>query len=223
MDAVEGTGRSCAFLIGRDADALLHRLGASKLRWQALTEIGGPFPIKHRPRGVAVATHDPEEIASFADLWKDFSRIPVVMIAPRSLEPYQYFRTLELEVDVVELTPDDEWVRRVERVFSGERSGVAVLRSFCARHRLSPRESLTLLAACAGLTKTEAHEELGCSVRTLDTYWSRIFGKVGVRSVDGVLAAALRSTLSATGNAGPSPVSFHQLAVSGRKSQIAGR
>jgi DNA-binding CsgD family transcriptional regulator len=222
VDAVEGHGRSCAFLIGRDADGLLHRLGTSKVRWQALTETGGPFPVEHCPCGVAVATHDPEEIASFAEVWQHFARVPVVMIASRSLDPYQYFRTLELAVDVVELTSDDEWVTRVEGLFSGERSGVAALRSFCARHRLSPRESLTLLAACAGLTKTEAHEELGCSVRTLDTYWSRIFGKVGVRSVDGVLAAALRSTLSAPGN-GAASTPFRQLALPGRGPQLAGR
>lgn len=223
MDAVEGTGRSYAFLIGRDADGLLHRLGTSKVRWQAWTETGGPFPLPHRPRGVAVATHDPEDIVSFSDVWREFPGVPVVMVAPRSLDPYQYFRTLELAVDVVELTPDDEWVTRVEALFAGERLGAAALRNFCSRHRLSPRESLTLLAACAGLTKTEAHEELGCSVRTLDTYWSRIFGKVGVRSVDGVLAAALRSTLSAPGNVAPSPSAFRPMAVAGRKPGVADR
>ena len=38
----------------------------------------------------------------------------------------------------------------------------------------------------------EAADELGCSQRTIETYWSRIFAKLGIRSTDGVVAAALR-------------------------------
>lgn len=66
---------------------------------------------------------------------------------------------------------------------------------FCSRWRFSPREGLIFASACAGMSKTDVAEELQCSVRTVDTHWNRIFGKMGVRSAQGVLAAALREVL----------------------------
>ena len=56
-------------------------------------------------------------------------------------------------------------------------------------------EGLIFASACAGMSKTDVAEELQCSVRTVDTHWNRIFGKMGVRSAQGVLAAALREVL----------------------------
>jgi DNA-binding CsgD family transcriptional regulator len=68
----------------------------------------------------------------------------------------------------------------------------APLMRFTEQAGLSGAERRAFFAECAGLSKCEAADELGCSPRTLETYWSRIFAKLRIRSTDGVVAAALR-------------------------------
>jgi DNA-binding CsgD family transcriptional regulator len=71
----------------------------------------------------------------------------------------------------------------------------AVLDEFFRRYLLSPAERRALIGAIAGLSKHELASEIGCSPRTLETHWTRIFNKVGIRSTEGVLAAVLRCLL----------------------------
>jgi DNA-binding NarL/FixJ family response regulator len=72
------------------------------------------------------------------------------------------------------------------------RGGQAPLTRFSEQAGFSGAEQHAFFAECAGLSKCEAADELGCSPRTLETYWSRIFAKLRIRSTDGVVAAALR-------------------------------
>ncbi|HEU4579604.1 MAG TPA: helix-turn-helix transcriptional regulator [Polyangiaceae bacterium] len=69
------------------------------------------------------------------------------------------------------------------------------LEQFFGRYLLSPAERRALIGAVAGLSKYELAGEIGCSPRTLETHWTRIFNKVGIRSTEGVLAAMLRCLL----------------------------
>jgi DNA-binding CsgD family transcriptional regulator len=66
------------------------------------------------------------------------------------------------------------------------------LDAFVSRYLLSPAERRALIGAIAGLSKYELASAVGCSPRTLETHWTRIFNKVGIRSTEGVLAAVLR-------------------------------
>lgn len=79
--------------------------------------------------------------------------------------------------------------------------GRAPLLRFSEQAGLSGAEQRAFFAECAGLSKNEAADELGCSPRTLETYWSRIFAKLRIRSTDGVVAAALRFAMLETGPA----------------------
>jgi len=72
------------------------------------------------------------------------------------------------------------------------RGDQAPLTRFSEQAGFSGAEQHAFFAECAGLSKCEAADELGCSPRTLETYWSRIFAKLRIRSTDGVVAAALR-------------------------------
>jgi len=72
------------------------------------------------------------------------------------------------------------------------RGARASLLRFTDQAGFSNAERRAFFAECAGLSKCEAADELGCSPRTLETYWSRIFAKLRIRSTDGVIAAALR-------------------------------
>jgi len=69
------------------------------------------------------------------------------------------------------------------------------LDEFFSRYLLSPAERRALIGAIAGLSRLELASEIGCSPRTLETHWTRIFKKVGIRSTEGVLAAVLRGLL----------------------------
>jgi DNA-binding CsgD family transcriptional regulator len=75
------------------------------------------------------------------------------------------------------------------------RGARAPLMRFTEEAGLSSAERRAFFAECAGLSKCEAADELGCSPRTLETYWSRIFAKLRIRSTDGVVAAALRFSM----------------------------
>lgn len=81
------------------------------------------------------------------------------------------------------------------------RGARAPLLRFTERAGLSSAERRAFFAECAGLSKCEAADELGCSQRTLETYWSRIFAKLRIRSTDGVVAAALRFAMLDPGTA----------------------
>jgi DNA-binding CsgD family transcriptional regulator len=125
---------------------------------------------------------------------------PVVVVSdvvPASSELY-LLMTERVDVcdrKILTMIPD-----RLSGLLDGSWPGVRHLHLFCRRKRLSPMETRAFLAACAGLSKVEAHEKLGCSIRTLESHWSRIFGKIGIRSTDGVISAALRDLVL---NAGP--------------------
>jgi len=84
---------------------------------------------------------------------------------------------------------------------SAARGNRAPLLRFSERAGFSSAERRAFLAECAGLSKCEAADELGCSQRTLETYWSRIFAKLRIRSTDGVVAAALRFAMLDPGSA----------------------
>lgn len=120
---------------------------------------------------------------------------PVLLLTARPLVDYVLFRAIELGITVLRRWDALQTPQTLGRLLSGLWPDCRQLHTYCVRHRLSPTETRALLAACAGLPKIRAAEELGCSIRTLESHWSRIFAKVGIRSTDGVLAAALRDTL----------------------------
>lgn len=68
----------------------------------------------------------------------------------------------------------------------------ALVQRVRSRHRLSQSEYQAVCAAAEGLGTSEAALRVGCSVRTLDTHWQRIFNKTGYRSKQEVIALALR-------------------------------
>jgi DNA-binding CsgD family transcriptional regulator len=72
----------------------------------------------------------------------------------------------------------------------------ALLDSFAQAHGLSRREHQVLEQAAAGLTSKEVAARLGCSPKTVDVYWSRIFLKLGVRSRTAVICLLLQNCVS---------------------------
>jgi DNA-binding CsgD family transcriptional regulator len=66
-----------------------------------------------------------------------------------------------------------------------------VVERFCDKHALSVRENQTLLCFTRGLCRKETADILGCRIGTIDTYWRRIFVKVGVDSSERLMAALL--------------------------------
>ena len=86
--------------------------------------------------------------------------------------------------------------QRVRALIEGTWPGARDLLRTLRRSALSPTQARAVLAACAGLSKVETHELLGCSARTLETHWSHIFTKVGIRSTEGIISAMLRAILN---------------------------
>jgi DNA-binding CsgD family transcriptional regulator len=72
-----------------------------------------------------------------------------------------------------------------------------MLRAFARAHGLSGREHEVLAQAAAGLSNKDIAADLGCSPKTVDVYWSRIFMKLGVRSRAAVMSLVLRAATSA--------------------------
>jgi DNA-binding NarL/FixJ family response regulator len=72
-----------------------------------------------------------------------------------------------------------------------------LIEHFGVCHRLSQREQQVLALGASGLLLKEAAHELGCSQRTVEEYWQRIFTKVRVRTKVEILARLLR--LATTG------------------------
>jgi len=67
-----------------------------------------------------------------------------------------------------------------------------LLDDFSETHGLSAREHEVLKFGAEGHTAKEISSKLGCTVNTVDEYWSRIFRKVGLRSRVELLAHLLR-------------------------------
>jgi DNA-binding CsgD family transcriptional regulator len=119
-----------------------------------------------------------------------------VVVVPREHPPAAtLFFMMEEAVDVCERAVVFGVPQELAALVAGLRPGVRHVRGFCRRHRLSRAETRVFLAACAGLSKVEAHEVLGTSIRTLESHWSSIFTKVGIRCTDGVICAALRDVV----------------------------
>jgi DNA-binding CsgD family transcriptional regulator len=69
--------------------------------------------------------------------------------------------------------------------------------SFAAAHALSGREcDVVELAAAVGLSNKQIAARLGCSVRTIEVYWTRAFGKIGLRSRGEIVAEFIVHALS---------------------------
>lgn len=116
----------------------------------------------------------------------------VVILTPQPIDAATLFSMLLAGVDVCELEPGSEPPAHLPALVDGLWPGVRRLLDFCRHHAFSRAQTRVFLAACAGLSKVEAHEIIGCSVRTLESHWSSIFSKVSIRCMDGVMAAALR-------------------------------
>ena len=56
-------------------------------------------------------------------------------------------------------------------------------------HCLSPRETEVLRLAMTGLIAKEIAVVLSVSAKTIEQYWSRIYGKTGVRGREAVIAS----------------------------------
>jgi DNA-binding CsgD family transcriptional regulator len=113
--------------------------------------------------------------------------------------PAKLWRLFHAGASLCERNVAPEVLLRSCRLAAG--GGRAPLLRFTERAGLSSAERRAFFAECAGLSKCEAADELGCSQRTLETYWSRIFAKLRIRSTDGVVAAALRFAMLDPGTA----------------------
>jgi DNA-binding CsgD family transcriptional regulator len=74
---------------------------------------------------------------------------------------------------------------------NASRAADAAIREFARHHELSKREHEVLALGARGLIAKEIAAEIGCSARTVEEYWSRIFLKVGIRSRAAILAKLL--------------------------------
>lgn len=71
---------------------------------------------------------------------------------------------------------------------------------FAERKALSGREAEVMeLAVSLGLSNKLIADQMGCSVRTVEAYWARIFGKLGCRSRGEALAAFVLDALGESG------------------------
>jgi DNA-binding CsgD family transcriptional regulator len=69
--------------------------------------------------------------------------------------------------------------------------------TFAAAYALSGREcELIEVAAGVGVSNKQIAARLGCSVRTIEVYWTRVFRKVGLRSRGEILAEFIVHALS---------------------------
>jgi DNA-binding CsgD family transcriptional regulator len=117
---------------------------------------------------------------------------PLVVLAAEIVSPSTAFELSLAAADVLDRLVVDEAPLRLNACLEGHCPGVRHLHAFCREHALSPMETSAVLAACAGLGKVETADELGCSLRTLEAHWSRIFRKIRVRCTSGVIALAHR-------------------------------
>jgi DNA-binding NarL/FixJ family response regulator len=120
---------------------------------------------------------------------------PTVVLQVYRLPPRELFRMMVADVDLLERSAVLKDPGRLAAQMHGTWPGNRHLRAFCGRHGLSPMETWAFLAACSGLAKCEACDEMGSSIRTLESHWSRIFGKTGIRCTEGVISSALRDVI----------------------------
>src|SRR5262245_24777638 len=71
------------------------------------------------------------------------------------------------------------------------------LNRFGCAHRLSPQQLACLRLSLSGLARKESAGVVGCSIKTVEEHWRRIYVKTGCRSELGVLAKFVRASLSA--------------------------
>jgi DNA-binding CsgD family transcriptional regulator len=69
----------------------------------------------------------------------------------------------------------------------------AVVEAFSATYGLSAQQSEVLRLTVSGLHAKEVADRLGCSRRTIDAHWTRIFAKTETNSQIAVLASLIRS------------------------------
>ena len=73
---------------------------------------------------------------------------------------------------------------------------VAVLDAFARAHGLSRRERSVLSLAADAVRDKEIAGRLGCTAKTMDALWRRIYAKTGLRAHDAVLAGILQLSLA---------------------------
>ena len=131
---------------------------------------------------------------------------PIVILTGRSLTSASLFELMEVGVSVLPRWSALQNPGMLRALLLGAWPDVRMLTNWCRQYRLSPMETRAFIAAAAGMPKMEAAALLGCSIRTLESHWSRMFAKFGIRSTDGVLAATLRALLCC--GTGPPAVSL---------------
>lgn len=131
---------------------------------------------------------------------------PAVILTGRSLPAASLFELMEVGVSVLPRWSALQNPGMLSALLLGAWPDVRMLNNWCRQHRLSPMETRAFVAAVAGMAKVDAAALLGCSIRTLESHWSRMFAKFGIRSTDGVLAATLRALLCS--GSGPPAVSL---------------
>jgi DNA-binding CsgD family transcriptional regulator len=193
---------SRTLIIGRDPRLLtpiIERLGGERacMIFPAIEEVRRRGDLSRLRTAVIVleapAADAPVGVARAARALLPEARMVLLSCWP--LPPVDLFGLMIEAVDLAVAREPGTFPEHVAALLEGRAPRVADLLGFCQSQRLSPTETRAFLAACAGLSKAEAHEHVGCSIRTLESHWSRIFGKVGIRCTDGVLAAALRYLL----------------------------
>jgi DNA-binding NarL/FixJ family response regulator len=180
---------------------LLNREGVHTQVLSSLSEL-----IEQRRRGQTwVVALDPEglsldQLALLAELQRTecalAAPIRFIALCSHSTSPAKLCRVFQAGAYLTEKNVTPYALLRLCRLASQGMN--APLVRFSEQAGLSGAERHAFFAECAGLSKCEAADELGCSPRTLETYWSRIFAKLRIRSTDGVVAAALRFAMLET-------------------------
>jgi DNA-binding CsgD family transcriptional regulator len=206
-------GLSTAAIPGASASALRQLdISRARAKWEryreALTHENAEVAVVvaldqvlslRKPGQTWVVAFDPEELAlEQFDYLAQLQRSEAALEAPlrfialcsHHTAPAKLCRIFQVGAYVSEKNVTPAVLARLCRLAAhGAR---APLMRFTEQAGLSGAERRAFFAECAGLSKCEAADELGCSPRTLETYWSRIFAKLRIRSTDGVVAAALR-------------------------------
>jgi DNA-binding CsgD family transcriptional regulator len=76
----------------------------------------------------------------------------------------------------------------------GQDGHLAAVRRFAGLHRLSGQEAAVVAQAAEGWCMKEAATALGISVKTVESYWKRIYEKTGQTSQLAVMALIVRWT-----------------------------
>ncbi len=76
------------------------------------------------------------------------------------------------------------------------------LEKFCAAHALSGRQAEIVRMALQGCNRKATAAEIGCSVKTVEGYWRRIYEKTGAGSEREVVSMFILMTDAATDDPG---------------------